>query len=170
MLTPFYCRSFLFRFVKDDHLLNIKIFRKEDEPNAKPLNDTDLYDYQLRLKSENRSTTYFNPEELKHKESLMEGESMKKYKEKEKTFNDKLMLAKEDILYYPPPFLKTSPLVEGEDSIEKDAHNTRINTTLGCFYSRVGEIPDEPAINAILNDIPSETAVKSIAFERTSRE
>jgi hypothetical protein len=43
----------------------------------------------------------------------MEGESMKKYKEKEKTFNDKLMLAKEDVSYYPPSFLKIPPLMEG---------------------------------------------------------
>jgi hypothetical protein len=95
---------------------------------------------------------------------------MKKYKEKEKTFNDKLMLAKEDIPYYPPSFLKITPLVEGEESVERDAHSTRINTTLGCFYSRVSEIPDEPAMKTILNDVPSETAVKIIAFERTSRE
>lgn len=100
--------------MRDEQLTDIKIFRKEDEPNARPLSDADLYEYQLRLKSENRSATYFTPEELKHKESLMEGESMKKYKEKEKTFNDRLMLAKEEIPYYTPPFLKQSPLVEGE--------------------------------------------------------
>jgi hypothetical protein len=47
----------------------------------------------------------------------MEGESMKKHREKEKTFNDKLMLAKEEIPYYTPPFLKVCPLVEGEESV-----------------------------------------------------
>ena len=99
----------------------------------------------------------------------MEGESMKKYKEREKTFNDKLMLAKEEIPYYTPPFIKSSPLVDGEESTEKEAHSLRINTTLGCFYSRVSEIPDEPAMNEILNDTPSEVPVKVIAFERTSR-
>ena len=41
---------------------------------------------------------------------------MKKYKEREKTFNDKLMLAKEDIPYSTPPFIKASPLPEGDES------------------------------------------------------
>lgn len=53
------------------------------------------------------------PEDLKHRESLMEGDAMKKYKEKEKTFNDKIMLAKEEIQYYAPPPLKIIYLVEG---------------------------------------------------------
>lgn len=80
------------------------------------------------------------------------------------------MLAKEEIAYYTPPFIKATPLLEGENSTEKEAHSSRINTTLGCFYSRVSEIPDEPAMNAILNDIASEAPAKIIAFERTSRE
>ena len=95
---------------------------------------------------------------------------MKKYKERGKTFNDKLMLAKEDIPYYTHPFIKASPLPEGDESTQKEAHSLRINTTLGCFYSRVSEIPDEPDMSAILNDVASEVAVKVIAFERTTRE
>lgn len=38
---------------------------------------------------------------------------MKKHREKEKTFNDKIMLAKEEIPYYAPPFLKTTFIEEG---------------------------------------------------------
>ena len=93
---------------------------------------------------------------------------MKKYKEKEKTFNDRLMLAKEEIPYYTPPFIKAITLAEGDESTEKEAHSTRINTTLGCFYSRVSEIPDEPDMTTIINDVPSDVAVKVIAFERTT--
>lgn len=152
-------------------MCDVKIFRKEDEPSAKALTNSDLLEYQLRLESENRgASTYFSPEELKHRESLMEGESMKKYREKEKTFNDKLMLAKEEVPYYAPPFLKVCPLVEGEESVEKEAHSVRISSKLGCYYSRVSEIPDEPCMSNILNNAASTENVRVIAFEHTSRE
>ena len=56
----------------------MKYFKKEDEPNAKDLTDADIYEYKVKLEKENYNNIYLDSEQIKHKESLMEGDAMKK--------------------------------------------------------------------------------------------
>ena len=105
----------------------------------------------------------------------MEGDAMKKVvlgliqaKENEKTFNEKLLLCKQEIIYYPPLFLKTATVESGINSTEKQIHDNRISSTLGCYYSKIAQIPDEPNMLTITNDIAANSEPKVILFENTN--
>lgn len=62
------------------------------------------------------------------------------------------MAAKESISYFfPPRLLKCEGLIDrGCDSIENGSHSERIHDILGCYYTHVNEIPNEPQFE-ILN-------------------
>ena len=70
----------LFRF---EESLDIKIFKKEDEPSAKSLTDNDLVEYKNKMEKEYEKKDYlFNSEEIRHMEARMESVSLKEQKER----------------------------------------------------------------------------------------
>jgi hypothetical protein len=86
-------------------------------------------------------------------------------KEREKALSEKLMAARELISYsYPARLTKVECIIEaGCDSLEREAHTSRIHDILGCYYTHVSEIPNEPAFE-ILNTHPAPES-KTIKFD-----
>lgn len=72
------------------------------------------------------------------------------------------------MVYYPPPFLKIAVADSGNQSTEKMTHSERISSILRCYYSKISEIPDEPNMTTIINDIASNETPKTILFEKTN--
>jgi len=57
-----------------------KFFKKTDEPNAPGLSTEEVETIQKKIMHdyiENSNNPFYSPDEIKHKESLMEGRSMK---------------------------------------------------------------------------------------------
>lgn len=63
----------------EDQLLSVKFFKKSDEPNATGLSTEEVDYIQKKIMQDyiENSNPFLSSDEIKHKESLMEGRSMK---------------------------------------------------------------------------------------------
>lgn len=57
---------------------NVKVFRKEDEPNSKGLTDADIEEYLKKMEAERGSNAFNNNlERMKHFDAQLENNSIK---------------------------------------------------------------------------------------------
>ena len=66
-------------WVLEEQLISLKFFKKTDEPNAAGLSTEEVDAIQKKIMQEfiDNSNPFYSSDEIKHKESLMEGRSMK---------------------------------------------------------------------------------------------
>jgi hypothetical protein len=140
------------KWLDDPKLLNIKYFRFTDEPTHPGLTEAEVEQIQKEAKD---NSLFMNSEDYKHKESLMEGISMKMRKDTEKEIQDKLDSMSEKMRWESPKtlFLGPKPMVFSKQSMEKETHEQRIAKKLPCFYLKDFQIPDQPSYESVLNRI-----------------
>jgi len=70
------------RWKDDGNLIEVKYFRKDDEPSHPGLTEEEVKKIQEEMMERAKFATSFSltPEELKHKESLLEANSMRQVK------------------------------------------------------------------------------------------
>lgn len=91
------------RWVEDPKLTHVKYFRFNDEPVAAGLTEEEVMKIRQRLlNDESNFYSFHSSEEYKHKESLMEGQSMKMKKDSEKDIQEKLSKMQEKIKWERP--------------------------------------------------------------------
>lgn len=65
------------KFQKDESLIQYKVFKKDDEPNAKGLSYEEHQQYLAQYSLQLRNSIIRTSEDMKHHESLEEGKSYK---------------------------------------------------------------------------------------------
>lgn len=65
-------------------MISVKFFKKGDEPNAAGVSQEEVENIQKKIMQDyiENSNLFYSSDEIKHKESLMEGRSMKLVKKK----------------------------------------------------------------------------------------
>ena len=81
----------------------MKYFKFNDEPTAPGVTEEEVMQIRKKMMDEETGNASFNTsEDYKHKESLMESQSMKLIKDSEKEVQDKLHQMKETIAWVQP--------------------------------------------------------------------
>ena len=146
-------------------MCSFKFFKFNDEPSAPGLSEEEVIRIRQKLMGEAYGRYIFHdPEEYKHKESLMEGESKK---DTEKEIQEKLD-SMQPKMYWTSLRSKKFSFIRansqnhdveikiekegiqraqfvGKDSKEKEVQGQRIAGKLPCYYSKEYQIPEQPS-------------------------
>lgn len=78
-MPKWYCSIIFLTTFRFNDTSDVKVFRKDDEPNGKGLTDHDIEEYMKKLEREMGSSSFhnFNWEKMKHRDAQMESNSIK---------------------------------------------------------------------------------------------
>lgn len=80
----------------------MKYFKFNDEPTAPGVSEEEVTQIRQKMMDEENGTSFQSSEDYKHKESLMESQSMKQIKDSEKEVQEKLHQMKETMAWVQP--------------------------------------------------------------------
>ncbi|CAD8146867.1 unnamed protein product [Paramecium octaurelia] len=133
------------RFQRDDLLLNFKYFKREDEPNQRGMTMEEVAQFQKQYAGELKRLNQINGAyNIKHRESLMEGQEHKMQL-------DIIQQMLEQIPFIKPTKLFLQSQVSYDTNyIETAIQQKRTESKMSAFYNR-DSIPDQPGYNEISN-------------------
>ncbi|CAD8055632.1 unnamed protein product [Paramecium primaurelia] len=132
------------RFARDDILMNYKYFKRDDEPNLRGMTIEEVIAFQKQYAGELRRLYQINGYDIKHRESMMEGQE------------HKLQLDNIQQMIEQIPFIKPlklcSTFFSSFDTNFQETQKQQIRTEskMSAFYTR-DQIPDQPGYNEISN-------------------
>ena len=178
LLVSFELKFLNFRWADDSSLCSVKFFKFNDEPTAVGVSEEEVQQIrQKMMNEENENSSFHSSEDYKHKESLMEGQSMKLIKDSEKEVQEKLDQMKENAIWAQPKSnnfeclreLMEKILIEiklgsdnmyfqtvGKESVELEVQQKRIANKLPAYYLKEYQIPEQPACAEIKETAKSE--------------
>ncbi|CAK62484.1 unnamed protein product (macronuclear) [Paramecium tetraurelia] len=151
------------RFQRDELLLNFKYFKRDDEPNQRGMTLEEVAQFQKQYAGELRRFNQINGAyNIKHRESLMEGQE-------HKLQQDNIQQMLEQIPFIKPAKLFLQSQINYDTNyIETAVQQKRTESKMSAFYNR-DSIPDQPGYNEISNT-QSGMQPKSIHLDPPKRE
>jgi len=127
---------------------------------------------QEKLLNDSIAPGLMSSEDIKHKESQMEGNSFKIKKDNEKEILSKLNAMVESISWYRPKSLALpGEIVQyGINSIEAKEHEKRTAAKLPCFYLKEYQIPDHPSFDFVKNSKKSTSTPLNVPLFNSAAE
>ncbi|CAD8159943.1 unnamed protein product [Paramecium octaurelia] len=132
------------RFARDDILMNYKFFKRDDEPNQRGMSIEEVVAFQKQYAGELRRLHQINGYDIKHRESMMEGQE-------HKLQLDNIQQMIEQIPFIKPLKLRQTFLIPYDTNFkETQKQQMRTESKMSAFYNR-DQIPDQPGYNEISN-------------------
>ncbi|CAD8045438.1 unnamed protein product [Paramecium primaurelia] len=131
------------RFAREDILMNYKYFKRDDEPNQKGMTIEEVIAFQKLYQGELKRLNQINSYDIKHRESMMEGQE-------HKLQLDNIQQMIEQIPFIKPLKLRPTYLDSYDTNFkETQKQQMRTESKMSAFYNR--DIPEQPGYNEISN-------------------
>ncbi|CAD8071503.1 unnamed protein product [Paramecium sonneborni] len=131
------------RFARDGILINYKYFKRDDEPNQRGMTIEEVMAFQKQYPEELKRLKQINGYDIKHRESIMEGQEHKLQLDNIQHMIEQIPFIK--------PFKLRPTFFEPYDTNFKETQRQQIRTEskMSAFYNR--DIPEQPGYNEISN-------------------
>ncbi|CAD8156628.1 unnamed protein product [Paramecium pentaurelia] len=131
------------RFAREDILMNYKYFKRDDEPNQRGMTIEEVIAFQKLYQGELKRLNQINSYDIKHRESMMEGQE-------HKLQLDNIQQMIEQIPFIKPLKLRPTYLETYDTNFkETQKQQMRTESKMSAFYNR--DIPEQPGYNEISN-------------------